>query len=293
MEAGVDYRFYWEDWIDNVPVCQDVGDVMKLCNTLLAYVGPECGKDVVLLTKIVRIGKKSLAGDASEANRKRWVDLSVTCIAPAVFYTGRNPGIINEVWDLFKQFDTATRYTIYQQWFDGMLKKSVRDAHTTLTRETQRTFSRVSTTNTKEYGRKIAKLSYAGPGVVFKATVKQLVNYPNMINVLVECCRYLTLLGYDVMTWSLVTYLIKPAKGSQQDDGMLSASWLRNIATFIGKVYAKYTLMDPVPILQLTTHQLLNAEGELYYVLDRCFATISCNIVLQTSVSRLVLQRDV
>jgi THO complex subunit 2 len=264
MEAGVDYRFYWEDWIDNVPVCQDVGDVMKLCNTLLAYVGPECGKDVVLLTKIVRIGKKSLAGDASEANRKRWVDLSVTCIAPAVFYTGRNPGIINEVWDLFKQFDTATRYTIYQQWFDGMLKKSVRDAHTTLTRETQRTFSRVSTTNTKEYGRKIAKLSYAGPGVVFKATVKQLVNYPNMINVLVECCRYLTLLGYDVMTWSLVTYLIKPAKGSQQDDGMLSASWLRNIATFIGKVYAKYTLMDPVPILQLTTHQLLNAEGELY-----------------------------
>jgi THO complex subunit 2 len=263
-EAGVDYRFYWEDWVDNVPVCQEVDDVVKLCNTLLAFVGPECGKDVVLLTKIVRIGKKSLADDASDANRKRWIDLSTTCIAPAIFFTGRNPGIINEVWDLFKQFDTATRYTIYQQWFNGMLKKNVRDAHVALERETKRTFARVSTTNTKEYGRKIAKLSYAGPGVVFKTTIKQLVNYPNMINVLVECCRYLTLLGYDVMTWSLVTYLLKPAKGSQQNDGMLSASWLRNIAQFVGKVYAKYTLMDPIPILQLTTHQLLHAEGELY-----------------------------
>jgi THO complex subunit 2 len=285
-DAGIDYRFYWEDWADNVPVCQEVDDVVKLCNTLLALVGPECGKDVMLLTKIVRIGKKSLSDDASAANRKRWVDLSMTCIAPAVFFTGKNPGIINEVWDLFKQFDTATRYTIYQQWFDGMLKKPVRDAHEALQKETKKTFSRVSTTNTKEYGRKIAKLSYAGPGVVFKAIVKQLVNYPNMINVLVECSRYLTLLGYDVMTWSLVTYLIKPAKGSQQDDGMLSASWLRNIATFVGKVYAKYNLMDPVPILQLTTHQLLHAEGELYMldVLEQMIKSMG-GITLSGSVS--------
>ncbi|KAF1832793.1 hypothetical protein BDW02DRAFT_410532 [Decorospora gaudefroyi] len=263
-DGGIDYKFYWEDWVDNVPICQEVDDVIKLCTSLLGLVGAECGKDTVLLTKIIRIGNKSLADDNSDDNRKRWIDFSTTFIAPAVSFTGRNPAIINEVWDLFKHFDTATRYTIYHQWFNGMLKPPIKNAFRDVGEETKKTLSRISATNTKEYGRKIAKISYASPGVVFKMTVKQLVNYPNMITALVECSRYLTLLGYDVLTWTLVTYLLSPDKGSHQDDGMLSAPWLKNIATFIGKAYAKYQLMDPVPVLQLTAHQLLRAEGELY-----------------------------
>jgi THO complex subunit 2 len=260
---ATDYKFYWEDWVDNVPACQEADDVIKLCSSLLGLIGAECGKDVVLLTKIIRIGKKSLADDASDANRTRWINFSATFIAPAISFTGRNPGIINELWDLFKHFDTATRYTIYSQWFNGN-KPAIRKAFGEVQDETKKTLSRISATNTKEYGRKIAKISYASPGTVFKTTVKQLVSYPNMITALVECSRYLTLLGYDVLTWTLVTYLLNPDKGSQQDDGMLSASWLKNIANFVGKAYAKYHLMDPVPLLQLTAHQLLRAEGELY-----------------------------
>lgn len=263
-DGGVDYKFYWEDWVDNVPVCQEVDDVIKLCTSLLGLVGAECGRDTVLLTKIIRIGKRDLADDPSETNRKRWINFSATFIAPAVSFTGRNPGIINEVWDLFKHFDTATRYIIYQQWFNGMLKPASKKAFEQVRDETKKTMSRISATNTKEYGRKIAKISYASPGWVFKTTVKQLVNYPNMITALVECSRYLTLLGYDVLTWTLATYLLSPDKGSHQDDGMLSAPWLKNIATFVGKAYAKYHLMDPVPVLQLTARQLLTAEGELY-----------------------------
>lgn len=260
---GIDYKFYWEDWVDNVPVCQEVDDVIKLCSTFLGLVGPECGRDVVLLTKIVRIGKKSLADDSSEANRKRWVDFSATFIAPALSFTGRNPGIVNEVWDLLKQFDTATRYTIYQQWFSGN-KPAIRAAFAEVQNKTKHELSRVSATNTKEYGRKLAKISYSSPGIVFKLTVKQLVAYPNMIDALVECSRYLTLLGYDCLTWTLVNFFLNPDKGSTQDDGMLSASWLKNIASFVGKAYQKYNLMDPVPVLQFTAYQLLRSEGELY-----------------------------
>lgn len=260
---GNDYKFYWEDWSDNVPVCQEVDDVIKLCNTLLGLVGPECGQDIILLTKIVRIGKKSLVDDTSEANRKRWINFSAAFIAPALSFTGRNPGIITEVWDLFKQFDTATRYTIYQQWFSGN-KPAIRAAFADVQAKTKHELSRISATNTKEYGRKIAKISYSSPGVVFKMTVKQLVAYPNMIDALVECSRYLTLLGYDCLTWTLVTFFLNPDKGSTQDDGMLSAPWLKNIASFVGKAYQKYHLMDPIPILQFTANQLLRTEGELY-----------------------------
>ncbi|KAJ4366896.1 THO2 plays a role in transcriptional elongation [Neocucurbitaria cava] len=260
---GIDYKFYWEDWVDNVPICQEVDDVIKLCNTLLGLVGPECGQDIVLLTKIVRIGKKSLATDSSDANRKRWVNFSTTFIAPAISFTGRNPGIINEIDDLFKPFDTATRWTIYPQWFSGN-KPAMRNVFAKVQTETKGTLSRISATNTKEYGRKIAKVSYSNPGIVFQMTVRQLVAYPNMIGALVECSKYLTLLGYDVLTWTLVSFFLNPVKGGTQEDGMLSAPWLKNIASFVGKAYQKYYLMDPTPILQYTTHQLLQTEGELY-----------------------------
>lgn len=260
---GIDYKFYWEDWVDNVPICHTVDDVIKLCTSLLGLVGPECGQDVLLLTKIVLIGKMSLADDQSDSNRKRWIDFSATFIAPALSFTGKNPGIINEVWDLFKHFDTATRYSIYQQWFSST-KPAMRTAFAKVQSETKHTLSRISATNTKEYGRKIAKISYSSPGTVFQMTLKQLVAYPNMINALVECSRYLTLLGYDCLTWTLVNFFLNPIKGGTQEDGMLSASWLKNIASFVGKAYQKYPFMDPTPVLQFTTHQLLRTEGELF-----------------------------
>jgi THO complex subunit 2 len=261
---GVDYRFYWEDWSDNVPICQEADDVLKLCTSLLGLLGPECGKDTVLLTKIVRIGRKSLADDDSPANRKRWVDFSATFIAPALSYTGKNPGIINEVWDLFKNFETATRYTIYQQWFSSRKPASLQTMFDQARAATNHDLGRVAANNTKEYGRKLAKTSYASPGIVFQLTLRRLINYPNMIDALVECVRYLTLLGYDCLTWTMVNFFIRPEKGGTQDDGMLAAPWLKNIASFVGKAYQRHSYMDPTPVLQFVTHQLLQPEGELY-----------------------------
>jgi THO complex subunit 2 len=261
---GIDYKFYWEDWVDNIPICQEVDDVLKLCTSLLGLLGPECGKDIVLLTKIVRIGKKSLDDNESEANRKRWVDFCSTFIAPALSFTGKNPGIINEVWGLFKHFDTATRYVIYQQWFTSTKPLSLKAIFEQVRVATNHDLGRVATKNTKEYGRKIAKISYASPGIVFQLTLKRLINYPNMIDTLVECVRYLTLLGYDCLTWTMVSFFIRPEKGGTQNDGMLAAPWLKNIASFVGKAYQRHSFMDPTPVLQFITHQLLQPGGELY-----------------------------
>jgi THO complex subunit 2 len=261
---GIDYKFYWEDWVDNIPVCQEVDDVIKFCTSFLGLLGPECGKDVVLLTKIVRIGKKSLTDDSSAANRKRWSDFCATFIAPALSFTSQNPGIINEVWGMFKHFDTATRYMVYQQWFNATKPASLRAMFEQVKADTNKTLARVSKGNVREYGRKVAKLSYASPGTVFQLTLKRLINYPNMIDTLVECVKYLTVLGYDVLNWTLIDFFVRPAKGSTQEDGMLAAPWLKNIATFVGKSYARHSFMDPTPVLQFITHQLLQPAGELF-----------------------------
>tara|TARA_R110002003_G_scaffold48_44_gene4266 strand:+ start:1498 stop:6099 length:4602 start_codon:yes stop_codon:yes gene_type:complete len=263
-DGGIDYKFYWEEWLDNVPVCQEVDDVVKLCTSFLGLLGPECGKDIVLLTKIVRIARKSFVDDPTESNRKRWVDFCATFIAPALSFTGCNPGIVNEVWALMKHFDTATRYSIYQQWFTSTKPASLRAVFEQVAAKTKYDLDRVAASNTKEYGRKIAKISYASPGIVFQLTLKRLISYPNMIDTLVECVKYLTLLGYDCLTWTLVNFFLRPEKGGTQDDGMLAAAWLKNIASFVGKAYHRHAFMDPTPVLQFVTHQLLQTEGELF-----------------------------
>ncbi|KAH3906630.1 THO complex subunit 2 [Parastagonospora nodorum] len=291
---GLNYKFYWEDWVDNVPVCQDAGDVLKLCTSFLGLLGAECGRDTLLLTKIVRIGKKSLADDDSSANRKRWIDFCATFIAPALSFTDKNPGITNEVWGLLKTFDTATRYMIYQQWFSSMRPTSLRDEFAQVLKSTNNLLGRVAAGNTKEYSKKIAKISYASPGIVFQRCVQRTINYANMIDTLVECVKYLTLLGYDCLTWTMVKFFINPSKEGTQDDGMLSAPWLKNIASFVGKVYQRHSFMDPTPVLQFVAHQVLQSEGELYMldVLEQMiksmggisiYGTLSENMILSLS----------
>ena len=262
---GIDYRFYWEDWADNVPVCQNVDDVIKLCTTLLGLVGPECGQDTVLLTKIARIAIKNFADDPSDANRQRWIKFSTTFLTPTLSFTGQNPGVVNEVWELLKQFDTATRFTIYDQWqVKGSIKPTFRQLFKKINTATSKELNKVTTTNVKESGRKIAKISYSNPGIVFKNIVTRLIGYPNMIDALVECSKYITLLGYDVLTWTLVTTLTNPSREGKKGDGMFAQGWLTNLSLFIGRAYQRYALLDPTPVLQYMTHQLLQSSGELY-----------------------------
>ncbi|KAF2680675.1 hypothetical protein K458DRAFT_90841 [Lentithecium fluviatile CBS 122367] len=274
---GIDYRFYWEDWMDNVPVCQSVDDVFPLCSSLLGLVGPECGRDILLMTKLARIGKKSVTEDASEANMKRWSDLSTNFLAPALTFTGQNPGVVNEMWELFKRFGTATRYSIYSHWFSLSKPAVMRTAFKDVQDDTRDLLGKLSATNTRHMGRAMAKLAYACPGIVFQQTLRQGQGYINMIDALVECSRYLTTLGYDCLTWTLVNTLVTNDRPTLQGDGMLVKGWLKNTAIFIGKIYRRYSLMDPTPVLRFVQHQLVRPEGEMYMltVLERLINTMA------------------
>jgi THO complex subunit 2 len=258
---GIDYRFYWDDWADNIPICQDVDDVFKLADSLLSFIGLECGADSVLLTKLARIGKKSLAEDSSPSNKRRWIEFCSTFLCPALTFSGQNPGIVNEVWDLLKQFDTGTRYAVYASWF-GASKPALRAQFTDVTAQTKNIMKRISSENTKAMGRAMAKLAYASPGVVFESALKQAQGYGNMIDTLIECSRYLTYLGYDCLTWTLLKSF-NSGRNAVQGDGMLAAHWARNTAMFVGKSYKRYSLMDPTPILECVAYELMKGKGNL------------------------------
>ena len=256
---GTDFRFYWDEWADNVPVCQSVDDVFLLCRTLAAFSGVKIGTDPVLLVKLVRIGRHSLTEDPSPTNTSRWVDLCKRLLVPALSLTRKNPGVVNEVFDLLKIFPTATRYYIYAEWFSGAVSRlpDIKSAFDQTRAETKDVLKRISKTNIKLMARALAKVTYSSPGIVFAVAIAQIEVYDNLVDVVVECARYFTYLGYDVLTWSLMQALGGTGRDRIQADGMLTSKWLSSLSLFTGRIFKRYSsLMSPTPILQYVAHQL-------------------------------------
>lgn len=255
---SIDYRFYWDDWADNVPVCQSVDDVFLLCSTLLNYTGVKIGQDTALLLKLSRIGSHSLATNPSETNMSRWIDLSKRLIVPALSLTKCNPGVVNEVFELIKNFSTTTRYSIYAEWYLGQISRlpDMKVAFDLARAETRDVLKRISKTSVKPMARALAKVAYASPGIVFQVALAQIESYDNLVETVVECARYFTYLGYDVLTWSLMSSLGGRGRTRVQADGMLTSRWLATLSLFAGRVFKRYSVMNPAPILQYVAEQL-------------------------------------
>lgn len=257
------YRFYWDEWADQIPVCQTVDDVFTLCNTFLNISGVTIGKDETLLAKLASIGSKSMAEDRSEENRNRWHDLLKRLLLPALSHTKANAAVVNAVWDLLKQFPTTTRYSLYAEWFEGQISRlpAMKAASSRATADTRGTMKRVSLTNLGEMAKQLAKTSYSSPGTVFRVAFEQLESYPNLIEAFVECAKYFTDLSYDVLVWSLMSSLGKSRSRTQAEHALTTSKWLQALSRFTGKVFRRYSLLDATPVLLYVNDQLFRGNS--------------------------------
>lgn len=259
---GQDYRFYWEEWNDNVPVCQDIDDVFTLCQTFLNLVGVRIGQDAELLVKFARIGKYSLKQDDSEKNKSRWLDLSKRFLLPALSFTKSNAGVVNEVYDLISTFPISTRYLMYLEWSTGRtsrlpeMKTAVEQARA----ETRDVLKRISKTNVKPMARQLAKVAYANPHIVITTAMSQIEAYDGIAEVFIEGVRYFTDLGYDVLTWAMISSMAREGRSRTQESGLFTSKWLIALASFGGKICKRYGMMKPGPILKYVAEQLGNGN---------------------------------
>lgn len=283
-DDGTDYRFYWDDWSDNIPVCQNVDDVFALCNSFLNLSGVKIGQDPTLLTKLIRIGRNSLELDRSESNEKRWVELSKRLLVPALSLSSTNSGLAHEVFLLLNFFPQDVRFSIYAEWNSGAISRlpDVKSAFDQAKAETRDLLKRISKTNFKQMARPLAKISASNPGVVVITAIGQMESYENFIEVFVDCARYFTLLAYDVLTWAIIDALGRKGRSRVQEGGMLTSKWLGALSVFGGRTFKRYSLMDPTPILQYVAEQLrLNNSTDLV-VLEQIVSSMA-GIVTDTN----------
>ena len=269
------YRFYWDEWADNIHVCQTVDDVFTLCGSLLNISGVNIGRDAVLLSKLARIGTTSLQEDHSIKNLDRWHDLLKRLLVPALSLTKSNTSVANEIYDMLRYYPTSVRYGIYAEWFEGQVSRlpAMKLAFARTKQETLGTMKRISTTNVTSMARALAKIAYASPGVVFSVALAQIEAYTNLTEVVVECAKYFTDLGYDVLVWSLMSALGgKNRNRNNAEFALLPSKWLLALSRFSGRVFRRYSIMNPSPILQYVSHQLLAGSSTDLVILKELIA---------------------
>ncbi|KAM0154702.1 hypothetical protein ACHAQE_007092 [Botrytis cinerea] len=272
------YRFYWDEWADNVPVCQTVDDIFTLCGSLLNYSGVNIGKDASLLSKLARIGTQSLAEDRSTQNFDRWQDLLKRLLVPALSLTKANTSIVNEVYGMLRFYPLSVRYSIYAEWFEGQISRlpPMRAAFAKTKSETISTMKRISMTNLTVMARALAKIAYASPGIVFSVALGQIEAYTNLTEVVVECGKYFTDLGYDVLVWSLLSSLGgKDRNRNDAEFALLPSRWLLALSRFSGKVFRRYSIMNLIPLIQYVNDQLHRGNSTDLVILKELISQMS------------------
>lgn len=274
---GLLYRFYWDEWADNVPVCQTTDDIFTLCHTFLNISGVNIGRDPPIIVKLCTIGTRSLTEDRSEHNFSRWQDLLRRLLVPALSLTEANTSAVTAVWALLSRFPTAARYKIYSEWYEGPISRlrPIKAAFDRTRLETLGYMKRLSLENIPQMARALAKTAFSSPGVVFKVALDQIEAYSNLIQVFVECAKYYTDLGYDVLLWSLLRSLGgKQRSRTQETSVLLTSKWLQALSRFSGTVFKRYSVMDPWPILQYVNHQLFSGNSTDLVILKELISTM-------------------
>ncbi|KAF0425173.1 THO complex subunit 2 [Gigaspora margarita] len=271
---------WYKPWSEGIPIFHSFMDLInENGRQLLQFVGPWLSKDLILLTKIMRITFHHLKESKNVPNREiiqnGWIEILITVILPSIAMPDITCGVIDELWNIIKLFPCETRYMIYAKW------KLIYSTHQLL-REQQKKVSyitkdilkKITEENCRVKGRDLAKISHANPIIVFEIILKQIQAYDNMMTSFVEACKYFTALEYDILTYQMLEIFACDRK-RLKEDGVNISDWLKHLSDFCGNMCRKYDKMNLASILQFIVCKLKDRSSVDLYVLSQLITAMS------------------
>jgi THO complex subunit 2 len=146
--------------------------------------------------------------------------------------------------------------------------------------DTQKVMRRLSKDNVKEFGRKLGKVAHGNPLAVMQAIVVQIEAYTNMISPVCDAFKYLTALGYDVLTFVVIEKLAE-GREKLKDDGQNVSLWLSALATFCGHLAKKYAGIELGALLQYLVNTLKDNQSLDLLVLKELITRMAGNEALE------------
>ncbi|ETV96865.1 hypothetical protein H310_10146 [Aphanomyces invadans] len=262
---------------------QSVDEFVVAVLPKLHLVGGHLHYDQFLWTKLLRIlnGSTAIPPDAVES-------LIHTCFIPAMSMHHCCPHLVYQTWDLLKAYSVQKRYGFYLHWQslysstpDLMLK------HAQTIQHTRKIMRRLTADKTKPTGRLLTHVAHANPLVAFRTILQQLQSYENLIQPVVECLKYMSPLGMDVLSYVLISELSRPRKTFKADGHNVSL-WLSSLAQFAGSFYRKYPTVELGALLSFLFRRLSSWEsGELIVLSELLTKMGSCLALEDISTTQL------
>ncbi|XP_065885468.1 THO complex subunit 2-like isoform X2 [Dysidea avara] len=246
-------------------------DLMDIMYTL----GPLMSQDPILLAKVVRIGRAFFKDYYSTASStlqqdsptvdtlfRRFITLLSETILPSLSLLQCNCGMAEEVWGMIKQLPYEVRYQLYGQWKNHSyeLYPSLLFAKAVTINRAKYIMKRLTKENVKPSGRHLGKLSHSNPGIVFDCVLSQIQTYDNLIVPVVDALKYLSPLGYDILSYCIIEALGNPLKERLKHEDTNISQWLQGLANFCGTVFKKYNI-ELTGLIQYVINQLKNGKS--------------------------------
>ncbi|CCG84765.1 protein of unknown function [Taphrina deformans PYCC 5710] len=267
------HEIFFYDQIDSqLTFCDNYATFEAQVLPLIRLAGVQIHRNVKLFAKIAKLGKSAILASADpEGTRQVWQAVLRSSMIPALSLLDTNPAIVNDIFNLISEYSTEQRYSMYGEWFTDSYKKipELKVQFVKTEKETKSLLRRISKTNTKEYGRRLAKTSHSNPCIVLNIALNQIESYDNLVDVVIEASRYFTLLTFDVLVFVMLTLLSNTQKRRLKEDGTSVAHWLQSLSSFTAKIFRRYSHMDPSPIAVYVAKQLkMNNAFDLIILRD-------------------------
>ncbi|KAF7262666.1 hypothetical protein EG68_00056 [Paragonimus skrjabini miyazakii] len=239
-----------------------VKDFTQLARTVLpvaAYLGPNMSTDVVLLVKFCRLGYAYISDPNTrtgtiEVVYQGFFNLLDEVLLPSLNLVDANCCLAEEIWQLMRFMPYDHRYRLYGQWRHVSAQNEPRiiRKNAQMLVRAKAIMKRLSKENVKPMGRQLGTLSHSNPGLLFDHVLNTVQLYTNLVGPVVEALKYVSSLGYDVLTFCIIEALI--ADETKLEDLQLSQS-LQALSAFTGLLCKKYQF-DLSGLLQYVLNQL-------------------------------------
>jgi THO complex subunit 2 len=231
-EAGVEYSFFYENWSNELTQISIENDeeslkqLQQVSENLLKFSGPLLSRDSSLVAKICRIGVYYCKQQPDEF-LEFWSEFFRLYLLPCISLLDANPGILFEIYSLLSKLSFDTRYAMYGEWQQVLLKSNphLKLASSKAEKNTKDVLKRLSKTNVREMMRKLAKVSYTNPITTFNVFISQVESYDNLADLVVEAARYFTDMGWDALPYAIMTQL-SSGRGTYQSSGLHDQKWI-------------------------------------------------------------------
>ncbi|KAJ1969863.1 THO2 plays a role in transcriptional elongation [Dispira parvispora] len=232
----------------------------------LKFLGRSLSRDTVLFAKLCRIGRHRVAQDmpnpacttTSHSRSQDWMQCIRLFFIPAFSLVYNNVGLTNDLWALLSLYPYTKRYGVYGEWRSITYSKypELGPVKSKVAKEARSALRRMGTSNVRLMGHMFCKYVHANPTLVFSIALDQVQSYDNMIFTLVEVLRYLTPLGYDVLTFTMLDAISNPKKPRLKPDRTNLAHWLKSMALFSATAMRRFSMLNLSAYLQFIVRQL-------------------------------------